>query len=52
MAARGSRQHRRHNDGIGIIAVDDDGAELEDVLSAVRRPSRACNSESFQQCWV
>src|ERR1039457_2975000 len=27
------------------VAVDDDGAELEDVLSAVRRPSRACNSE-------
>src|SRR6266496_2663521 len=27
------------------VAVDDDGAELEDVLGAVRRPSRACNSE-------
>src|SRR5216684_4038752 len=28
------------------VAVDDDGAELEDVLGAVGRPSRACNSES------
>src|ERR1019366_4853595 len=27
------------------VAVDDDGAELEDVLGTVRRPSRACNSE-------
>src|SRR5258707_2047477 len=28
------------------VAVDDDGAELEDVLGAVGRPSRACNAES------
>src|SRR5260370_22840309 len=39
MAARGSRQHRRHNDGIGIIAVDDDGAELEDDVGSVGGPS-------------
>src|SRR5260370_41825363 len=28
------------------VAVDDDGAELEDVVGAVVRPSRACNAES------
>ena len=46
MAARGSRSHRWHNAHIGIIAVDDDGAELEDGLGAVGGPSGACNPES------
>jgi len=27
------------------VAVDDDGADLEDDLGPVGRPSRACNSE-------
>src|SRR5260370_40206003 len=46
MAARGSRRPRRHNDGIGIIAADDDGTELEDGLVAVGGPPRPCESES------
>ena len=45
MAARGSRRHRRHNGNIGIIAVDDQGAQLEDVLGAVGGPPGACNAE-------
>jgi len=38
MAARGSRRHRRHNDGIGIIAVAGQGAELQDGFGAVEAP--------------
>ena len=32
------------------VATGDDGAELENGLGAFQTPSRACNSESFQQC--
>ena len=35
---------------VAEVAVDDDGAELEDDLGAVRRPPGAGYSESFQQC--
>jgi hypothetical protein len=31
---------------VAEVAVDDDGAELEDDLGAVGRPSRACDPES------
>jgi hypothetical protein len=34
------------------VAVDDDGAELEDVLGTVRGPSRACNSEPVLDDYV
>jgi hypothetical protein len=32
------------------VAVDDDGAELEDDVGAVGGPPGARDSESFQQC--
>jgi hypothetical protein len=46
MAARGSRSHHRHNAGIGIIPVVDDGAEPEDGLGSLHAPPGACDIEA------